>query len=381
MKHLTLSIICSALVIFSTSARSSEYCRDYLKKNDKTGFSACEARNREADRSREQDRKQEEDRQTTQIIELERLELQRHQLELLKQQQRTQTVSELLTVKENLTKFEEAIKAGKCDVAKNLIDEANSKFKYSQAVKLLDKKDVNFQEVLVANQIRYFVECTNDMDKLEAYLNQEVKSGSKVAQDILTQLEAKRPKTLPNLSDYGTDMQSVGAYDDAINSASIKLCEEEYRKKSSDGAYCLAKRAESKEDTIRFYKEAASLGHPIAKNNLAEYYNELRKPELSPEIKQMMLSAAQSSIPHAQVSVGWWSMTGEHGFSKNYSEAMQWNLKAYKQGHSEGANNIGELYEKGLGVPKDTEQAKNWYRKSSVLGNKGATENLERLTR
>jgi TPR repeat protein len=60
---------------------------------------------------------------------------------------------------------------------------------------------------------------------------------------------------------------------------------------------------------------------------------------------------------------------------------MKWNLKAYKQGHSEGANNIGELYEKGHGVPKNIEKAKSWYKKSSVLGNAEATERLERLSR
>jgi uncharacterized protein len=72
-------------------------------------------------------------------------------------------------------------------------------------------------------------------------------------------------------------------------------------------------------------------------------------------------------------------MTGEHGFPINYSDAMSWNLKGYQNGHSEGANNIGELYEKGWGVTKDIEQAKSWYKKASELGNLEATARLERL--
>ena len=72
-------------------------------------------------------------------------------------------------------------------------------------------------------------------------------------------------------------------------------------------------------------------------------------------------------------------MTGEHGFPVNYTEAMEWNLKAYKQGHSDGANNIGELYEKGHGVTKNIDEAKSWYQKASELGNTEATSRLKQL--
>lgn len=216
----------------------------------------------------------------------------------------------------------------------------------------------------------------------KALLSGEIKGfPNQLKRSLLAQPEAKILKSLPNLSDYGTDIQSIGTYDDAINSTPIKLCEDAYKNKSGDGAYCLAKKAKSSEDAIRYYKEAASFGHPAAKNDLALLYANLHLPELLPEIKKLMISAAQSGIPHAQVSLGWCYMTGEHGFSKDYSEAMQWSLKGYKQGHSEGANNIGELYEKGLGVPKNLEIAKSWYKKASVLGNKEATERLEQATK
>jgi hypothetical protein len=195
--------------------------------------------------------------------------------------------------------------------------------------------------------------------------------------------EAKTSKPvitkLPIITDYGTDMKSLYSYIEAIESTSIETCEAAFKLKISDGAYCLATKAKNKDEAVIMYKEASSLGHPISMYDLANYYTQLKKPELSVDIKRLTTAAAERGLPHAQVSVGWYSMTGEHGFLINYSDAMQWNLKADKQGHSEGAINIGELYENGNGVPKDLEQARVWYTRAGVLGNNKSTERLERL--
>ncbi len=184
---------------------------------------------------------------------------------------------------------------------------------------------------------------------------------------------------LPIITDYGTDMKSLYSYIEAIESTSIETCEEAFKLKMPDGAYCLAKKTKNKDEKVKLYKEASLHDHSLAMNDLAYEYDQLEKKELSADIKRLTTAAAERGVPHAQVTVGWYSMTGEHGFLINYSEAMQWNLKAYNQGHSEGAINIGELYENGNGVPKDLEQARVWYARAGVLGNKKATERLERL--
>jgi TPR repeat protein len=43
---------------------------------------------------------------------------------------------------------------------------------------------------------------------------------------------------------------------------------------------------------------------------------------------------------------------------------MNWYRKAADEGNSEAMHNIASLYEKGLGVPKDEDEARKWYRKA-----------------
>lgn len=225
-------------------------------------------------------------------------------------------------------------------------------------------------------------EDRNDMEEEErrdearwqAFLDKTRKSGS--IQEGAKLDQSKRE--LPNFSEFGTDMKSIFKYLLALGKTPIEVCRAAFERKNADGAYCLAER-ERGDQRVSMWKQSAEFGHPLGQSNLAHYLDSLNNPELWPEVHRLILSAARSGIPHAQVSVGWWSMTGEHGFPVNYAEAMEWNLKAYKQGHSEGANNIGELYEKGHGMTKNIDEAKFWYQKASELGNTEATSRLKQL--
>jgi TPR repeat protein len=185
---------------------------------------------------------------------------------------------------------------------------------------------------------------------------------------------------MPRIADYGTSIDAISKYMDAIDKTQINTCRDAVKNKVSDGEYCLYLR-QTGSLKISHLKEAAAMMHPFAQSDLAHYYSSLKQPDLSPEIKRLIQLAADSGIPHAQVSVGWWSMTGEYGFLVDYGNAMEWNMKGYEQGHSEGANNIGELYEMGHGVTQDIEMAKSWYKKASALGNADATQSLVRLTK
>jgi TPR repeat protein len=50
-------------------------------------------------------------------------------------------------------------------------------------------------------------------------------------------------------------------------------------------------------------------------------------------------------------------------------------------GHALAMNNIGELYEKGMGVEKDLDAAIEWYRKAAEQGEENAQSALERLAK
>ena len=55
------------------------------------------------------------------------------------------------------------------------------------------------------------------------------------------------------------------------------------------------------------------------------------------------------------------------GVQADYQAAALWYRRAADKGYSRAAINLGHLYEEGLGVPRDRSQAFNWYRKASGL--------------
>jgi len=55
------------------------------------------------------------------------------------------------------------------------------------------------------------------------------------------------------------------------------------------------------------------------------------------------------------------------GVPPDYAAAAQWFRRAADSGYSRAAINLGNLYEHGLGLPKDRAQAANWYRRAAGL--------------
>ena len=65
--------------------------------------------------------------------------------------------------------------------------------------------------------------------------------------------------------------------------------------------------------------------------------------------------------------------------SGNYALALQeWSTKA-QTGDAEAMNNIGILYNKGLGVEQDEAMAASWYRRAAEIGFANAQFNLANL--
>ena len=64
------------------------------------------------------------------------------------------------------------------------------------------------------------------------------------------------------------------------------------------------------------------------------------------------------------------------GWSKNYLEALKWYRMAADQGNTLGQNNLGVMYEHGLGVDKNYVEALKWYRKAADQGYPLAQSNL-----
>ena len=75
---------------------------------------------------------------------------------------------------------------------------------------------------------------------------------------------------------------------------------------------------------------------------------------------QVWMEPAEGGDAKAQTYVG--EIYEKQG---DFASAAQWYQKAADQGYAPAQINLGSLYEQGKGVPKDGQQALNWYRKAS----------------
>ena len=77
--------------------------------------------------------------------------------------------------------------------------------------------------------------------------------------------------------------------------------------------------------------------------------------------------AAAAGSARAMYNVGRLYGKGQ-GAPRNYAEAMEWYRKAAARSNDEAIFNIGWLYDHGCGVPQDYTKAMAWWRKSAAAG-------------
>lgn len=62
------------------------------------------------------------------------------------------------------------------------------------------------------------------------------------------------------------------------------------------------------------------------------------------------------------------------------AEALVWTRQAAELGQSLAWNNLGNHYEKGLGVPRDLVLARQWYQRAADAGLELALKGFQRVT-
>jgi len=102
-----------------------------------------------------------------------------------------------------------------------------------------------------------------------------------------------------------------------------------------------------------------------------EYYKEGNYKEALTWFRQ----AADKGNAIAQNNLGYMYDNGL-GVEKNYVEAVKWYRKAADQGNADAGNNLGCMYYNGLGVEKSDTEAVKWLYKAAKQGNVAAYENL-----
>ena len=84
---------------------------------------------------------------------------------------------------------------------------------------------------------------------------------------------------------------------------------------------------------------------------------------------------AEQGRADAQNNLGWMYERGV-GVTQDYAEAVKWYRKAAEQGHAGAQFFLGEKYRLGDGVTEDYAEALKWYRKAAEQGDADAQNNL-----
>jgi TPR repeat protein len=68
---------------------------------------------------------------------------------------------------------------------------------------------------------------------------------------------------------------------------------------------------------------------------------------------------------------------GVESYNKgNYTESIKYFKKAGENGNADAMNNLGVMYESGMGVEKDPKEEFKWYKKAAENGSADAMNNL-----
>jgi len=148
--------------------------------------------------------------------------------------------------------------------------------------------------------------------------------------------------------------------------AQIKLANEFYSKKNY-------------KEAIVWYRKAADQGNIAGQYNLGILYEKGLgvKTDLDQAISWYQIAANQNDkdavthLTNAQIK-----LAGQLYQAKNYKEAVSLYRTLAEQGNSVGQYNLGILYEKGLGVSTDVEQAKVWFQKAAYQGDADAVKKI-----
>jgi len=97
-----------------------------------------------------------------------------------------------------------------------------------------------------------------------------------------------------------------------------------------------------------------------------------KQPSAPPPVPGTVTNPPQDSLTPAEMV----QMANGFRNSRQYPEAAKWYAKAAERGNADAENELGHLYQFGLGVEKDNAQALQWFRKAADQGNPGGQANL-----
>jgi TPR repeat protein len=103
-------------------------------------------------------------------------------------------------------------------------------------------------------------------------------------------------------------------------------------------------------------------------------------PRLSAaNVSPRLLEFATSGNLDAQAVLG--EIYFNDGREENYAASYHWNGQAARQGHAASQARLATIYDKGLGVEPDSQEAIRWWRSAARKGHHGARQAIDRHNR
>jgi len=93
-------------------------------------------------------------------------------------------------------------------------------------------------------------------------------------------------------------------------------------------------------------------------------------PHSKDSLSQTTRSLAEAGDAEAQFSLGF--CFASQGSEPDYSQAAHWYQKAADQSHALAQFNLGVMYDRGQGIPRDEVRSMLWLGKAAQLGDAGA---------
>jgi TPR repeat protein len=98
-------------------------------------------------------------------------------------------------------------------------------------------------------------------------------------------------------------------------------------------------------------------------------------PVVFAPLPSSLMQRAEAGDPVAQFTLGSCYANGR-GVPRDYQQAVQWYYRSAVQGYAPAQNRLGVCYYRGLGTPRNFASAVVWYRKAADQGNAVAQDNL-----
>jgi len=99
------------------------------------------------------------------------------------------------------------------------------------------------------------------------------------------------------------------------------------------------------------------------------------RPDEPTDARRSLEKAANAGDTNAMVNLGFMYERG-NGIPRNLAEAINWYGKAANAGNTYGMRNLGTLYRDGIGVAKNITEARRWFEKAIAGGNAEALNSL-----